>query len=99
MNKRILKILNSTVGRLVFSLLCGVGYFMLVSGWILDMSRGIWLILLYFAPVIICGAAIVIIKLIKQANNTENDNAILKMFWLHIAVIIIGAVMFISRFI
>lgn len=99
MNEKILKTINSTAGRLIFSLLCGFGYFMLVSGWILDMSRGIWLILLYFSPIIICGAAIVIIKLIKQSNENENKNAILRIFWLHIAVILIGAVMFISRFI
>lgn len=99
MQKKILSLINTTAGQLIFSLLSGLGYFLIISGWILDLSRGMWLILLYIAPIIICGGAIIIIKLIKQAREVENEKNILRIFWLHIAVIIIGVIFAIANFI
>ena len=98
MNKKILNILNTTVGQLIFALLSGLGYFMLVGGWIMDFSKGEWLMLLYLAPIIICGAALVIVKLIKAARDAENNGTILRIFWLHIAVIILGIVFATANF-
>ena len=98
MQKKILNLINTTAGQLIFSLLSGLGYFLIISGWVLDLSRGIWLILMYVAPIVICGAALVIIKLIKQAREAENEKNILRIFWLHIAVIVIGIVFAIINF-
>ncbi len=98
MQKKILSLINTTAGQLIFSLLSGLGYFLIISGWILDLSRGIWLILMYVAPIVICGAALVIIKLIKQAREADNEKNILRIFWLHIAVIVIGVVFAIINF-
>lgn len=98
MQKKILGLINTPAGQLIFSLLSGLGYFLIISGWILDLSRGIWLILMYVAPIVICGAALVIIKLIKQAREAENEKNILRIFWLHIAVIVIGIVFAIINF-
>lgn len=92
MNNKILNLLNTTAGQLIFALLAGVGYFMLIGGWIIDFSNGQWLMLMYLAPVIICGSALVIIKLMKSAREVENNANILKIFWLHIAVILLGIV-------
>lgn len=97
MNKNILNFLNTTAGQFVFALLAGLGYFMLVGGWIIDFSNGQWLMLLYLAPIIICGAALVIIKLMKSAREAENNGAILKIFWLHTAVILMGIVFVIAK--
>lgn len=99
LNKKIINILNTVSGQLIFVLLSGLGYFMMLAGPIIEMSRGMWLLLLFFAPVIICGSALVLIKLIKQAIENENNASILKVFWIHICVIIIGAVLFISVFV
>lgn len=99
MNKKILDMINTTAGQLIFALLSGLGYFMLVSGWILDFSRGIWLILMYVSPIIICGAALVIIKLIKQARDAENEKTILRIFWLHVCVILLGILFVAARFV
>lgn len=99
MNKKILNIINTTAGQLIFALLSGLGYFMLISGWVIEFSKGSWLLLLYFAPVVICGAAIIIIKLIKQAREAENENAILRTFWLHLVVFLLGIVFAIANFI
>ena len=99
MNKKILSLINTTAGQFIFALLSGLGYFMLISGWVIDFSKGSWLILMYIAPLVICGAAIVIIKLIKQAREAENENTILKIFWLHVAVLLLGIVFTIANFI
>ncbi len=92
MNKKILNLLNTTAGQLIFALLAGLGYFMLIGGWIIDLSNGQWLMLMYLAPVIICGGALVLVKLMKSAREAENNSNILKIFWLHIAVISMGIV-------
>ncbi len=98
MKDRILSFLNTTWGQLGFALLSGFGYLALISGFILDASRGMWLILLYIAPVVVCGAALVIIKLMKQARENENKASILKLFWVHIAVIALAIVFIIALF-
>lgn len=92
MNEKILKMLNTTVGQLCFALLSGLGYFALVAGFVIELSRGMWLMLMYLTPVIVCGAALVIIKMMKQAREAENNGAILRIFWIHIAVIALGIV-------
>lgn len=92
MNKKILDLLGSTAGQLIFALLCGLGYFMVMSGLIVTNSNGNGLLAFFFAPAIICGAALVIIKLMKQARENENENAILKIFYLHLVLVIIGIV-------
>lgn len=97
MNKKVLDLINTTAGQLVFALLSGLGYFMLISGWVIDFSNGSWLLLLYIAPIIICGAALVIIKLIKQAREAENEKNILRIFWLHVVVIIMGILFVTAR--
>ena len=92
MDKKIYNTLNTTAGRLAFSLLSGLGYFMLLAGAILELSRGMMLMLLYLAPVIICGSALIIVKLLKQAQQQKNRSVVQKIFWLHIAVTVMGAV-------
>ena len=92
MNNKILSFLNTTAGQLGFALLSGLGYLALISGFVIDASRGLWLILLYIAPVVVCGAALVIVKIMKQARENENNGAILKLFWLHLVVILVGII-------
>lgn len=99
MKKKIIDIFNNTVAQLVFALLAGVGYFMILAGPVVELSRGMWIILLFFAPAIICGSALVIIKLAKQAKENENEASLMKIFWIHVAVFIIGAVLFTAMFI
>ena len=98
MNNKILKFLETTAGQLGFALVSGLAYLAMIAGVILELSRGMWLILLYISPVVICGIALVIIKLMKQARANDNNAAILKLFWIHIAVILIGIVFAIALF-
>ncbi|MGM9937375.1 MAG: hypothetical protein ACI38A_08525 [Candidatus Ornithomonoglobus sp.] len=98
MNKKILNILNTTAGQLIFSLLAGGGYFMIILKFIISASNGSAFLAYSFSPLIICGAALVIVKLMKQARENENPGAIIKLFWIHIAVIAVGIVFLISAF-
>lgn len=99
MNKRILNILNTTAGQLIFALLAGCGYFMIVLKFIISASGGSAFLAYSFSPLIICGAALVIVKLMRQSRENENPGAIMKLFWVHIAVIAIGVIFFISAFV
>lgn len=92
MNKKILNVLNTTAGQLIFALFSGCGYFMIMLKFITGASNGSAFLAYSFSPLIICGAALVIIKLMKQARENENPAAILRLFWVHIAVIAVGIV-------
>ena len=92
MNKKILNILNTAAGQLIFALLAGGGYFMVLLKFIIELSKGQWLLAFFVAPMIICGAALIIVKLMKQARENENEGAILKLFWLHAVLIVIGVI-------
>lgn len=99
MNNKILSFLNTTGGQLGFALLSGFGYLALISGFVIEASRGMWLILLYIAPMVVCGVALVIVKLMKQARENKNNVSILKLFWIHIAVIALGIFFAIALFV
>lgn len=99
MNKKILELINTTAGQLIFSLLCGCAYFMILLKFIISFSKGIWLMAGYLAPLIICGAALVIIKLIKQSRENENEQSIIKLFWIHCILFVLGIVFTVATFI
>lgn len=97
MNKKILKLLENTYGCLIFALLSGVAYFLFLFKFIVDLSAGQSLLALWFSPVIICGAATVIIKLIRQARESENERFIVYIFWGHIFLLCAGILTFVSQ--
>ncbi|MDD6484163.1 MAG: hypothetical protein PUF72_06260 [Clostridiales bacterium] len=93
MRKKILDILNTTARQLAFALISGLGYFMIIFRFILAYTeRGGALLAFFFAAAIICGAALIIIKAMKSCREQENESGILKLFYLHIAVIIVGII-------
>ena len=53
----------------------------------------------FFFPAIICGAALIIIKGIKKADENGNTRAMLAVFWFHLFVILMGLVFFAAMFI
>ncbi len=92
MNKKILNVLNTTAGQLIFALLAGSAYFMVLLKVIISWSSGQSLLAIWFAPLIVCGAALVIIKLMKQARENGNEKSILTVFWLHLILFVIGII-------
>lgn len=98
MNKKITAILNTTAGQLIFALLAGAAYFMVILRFVIEWSGGSALIAYFFAPVIICGAALILIKLMKQARENGNENVIPKIFWIHTVLFVIGLIFVLSMF-
>lgn len=92
MKDRLIKLLTSPVPRLVFALICGSAYFILVSAAAWEMARNMTLILFYVAPIIICGGALILVKLIKRAEEAENERIILRIFGIHTVVILLAVV-------
>ena len=88
MKNKILNWLDTTAGRLIFALASGAAYYMLILRAILQWSRGLFIIAGYLMPLIVCGAAIIIIKLMKQAKENENPAAIWRLFVMHVFLIV-----------
>ena len=75
-------------------------YYIVVLKFILShTSVGGGLLGFFFLPAIIFGAALVLIKIIKQCMENGNYNAVNLIFWLHIVFIIISAVFLVSMFV
>lgn len=96
MNNKIINLLKTTYGALIFSLFCGVAYFLLAMKFIMSSTERGGLLLWFFGPAIICGAALIVIKLIKQNNENGSEKANITIFWLHIVLFAIGVIFALS---
>lgn len=93
MNNKILNLLRSTYGLLVFALLSGCAYFAAVLKFILaNTNAGGGLLGFFFFPAIIAGAALIIVKLVKQCVENGEDKKALVIFYFHAVFIVIGIV-------
>lgn len=99
MKQRIINWLDTTAGRLIFALASGAAYYIILLHWLIEWSRGLLFIALSVAPVIICGAAIIIIKLMKQAKENDNDTAIFRLFILHAILFVISMAFLAAMFV
>lgn len=92
MKNIILKLLQNTWGILIFALLSGLAYYVAVLRFILShTSAGGGLLGFFFLPAIVFGAALVLIKLIRQCLENEREGAAVTVFILH-CVFMIAAV-------
>lgn len=99
MKNKILQLMQNTKGLLVFTLLSGCAYFITVLKFILSHTNaGGGLLGFFFFPAIVCGAALVLIKVIKQCFENENENVVVNIFWIHVGFILISIVFLISMF-
>ena len=97
MEDKIVNLLDNTVPRLVFALLSGLAYFTIIYRFIVaHTERGGGLLAFFFCPAIVCGAALIIIKLLKQAKENENKSGITMLFCIHIILILIAAIYAVS---
>ena len=100
MNDKILAMLRRPYPLLIWALICGLAYLALAARFILDWTtRGGGIIVWFFFPAIICGAALIIITGIKKADENGNTRAMLAVFWVHLFVILMGLVFFLSMLI
>lgn len=91
MIKNILKLLSNTAARLIFALLCGGAYYIIALRFIIaHTSAGGGLLGFFFLPAIVCGMALVIVKILKTQEEQGNTGVILAVFLSHIILILIS---------
>lgn len=87
----IYKMLKKTYGPLIFSLFCGLVYFGLALVLILKYTNvGGGLLAFFFAPAIICGGALIIVKTVKMHIEEEAESKLKFLFWSHILLAIVS---------
>ena len=85
------KIFDTKYGGLIFSLLAGAGYFIIILDFILKhTSTGGALLGFFFSPAIIAGAALVIIKTVRSFREEEAFKKINMFLYLQLAIIILS---------
>lgn len=88
----VLKLMKKTFAPLVFSLFCGLIYFGLAFVLILNFTEaGGSFLAFMFAPAIICGGALIIIKAIKIYIEEENEKKLNFLFWSHVVLAVVSA--------
>ncbi len=91
--KGIGRLLEKKYGELIFGLLGGAAYFLIVLRFVLDNTNtGGGLLAFFFAPLIICFPAILLIKLSRDLKEKERFTAINWLIIAHIILLLIGAV-------
>ena len=89
----IVKLIQKNSGRLIFSLLSGIAYFIVLLKLLtLYSSQQNGLILIFFLPAIICGAALVLFKSFTNMLESDNLKGVKTMFIMHVILIIIAVV-------
>ncbi len=89
--KGIGKLLEKKYGELIFGLLGGVAYFLIVLRFVLDNTNtGGGLLGFFFAPLIICFPAILLIKFSRDLREKERFSAVNWLIIAHLVLLLIG---------
>jgi len=95
--KGLSKLLNTKYGHLIFGLICGVSYFIISLNFIFaNTVNAAGLLAFYLSPLIICGIALVVIKLIKNWTVSEQYKNINLFVHFHLIVFIVAVIFAIS---
>lgn len=87
------KIFGTKYGGLIFSLISGVAYFIIILDFILKHTEyGGLLLAFFFAPAIIAGAGLIIIKTVKKLESEEKFSKINLFLYMHIVLMALGLV-------
>lgn len=90
----IVKFLCNRRGELVFSLLSGVAYFIVVLQLVGQYSNnGSLLLGFFFCPAVICGVALMMIKLLRSWKEQELYQRMTALFVAHAVLFIISLVL------
>jgi len=89
--KGIGKIVSTRIGELIFSLLGGIAYYIVLMGFIISHTEnGGFLLSFFFLPAIVCGAALIIIKTIRKLKEEEHFGKINILIYSHIFLVLIS---------
>ncbi|MCH5210589.1 MAG: hypothetical protein J1F01_06445 [Oscillospiraceae bacterium] len=93
MKNGVIKLLKNTWGLLVFAVLSGCAYYAVILKFIMaNTTEGGALLGFFFFPLIVFGAALILVKIIKQCLESEREGGAVALFWLHVLFIIMAAV-------
>lgn len=93
MNKFIIEILQKPIPRLIYSLICGLAYFAIIMHVISDYTAYTGLAGIFTAPLIICGGAYLVVRLLRNAfeeSEEINKNSVYSTFYMNLIIIIIA---------
>ena len=85
------KILNSKYGLLIFSIMSGLGYFILIM-FLLSNINYSYLLGIFFFPAIICGVALCIYKTVTSLAENNEYGKIKRIFIIHSALIVFSVI-------
>lgn len=87
------KIVESKAGELIFSLVSGLAYYIVITAFIIgNTNSGGALLSFFFLPAIVCGAALILIKTIRKLKEEEQFGKINLLIYPHILLILISIV-------
>ena len=90
--KGIGKIFEAKYGGLVFSLLSGCAYFIIILNIIMQSAPNAGLLGFFFAPAIIAGCGLVLLKTIKRLTEEEQPGRVNALCWVHIVLMALSLV-------
>lgn len=92
-NNKIIGMLQKNTPRLVFALICGLAYFVIVMRFVAGYTSHAGLMAVFIAPAVICGGAYIVIVTLKRAFEQEGaERRALTAFYMNVCIIIIAAV-------
>lgn len=95
-NQSIIDMLQKPVPRLIYALVCGVAYFIIIMQFVSAYTVQTGLMGLFIAPAVICGGALIIVKMLRNTfENVEEDEPVnnayvLTLFYTNLGIIAIA---------
>lgn len=86
------KIFDKKYGGLIFSLISGSAYFIIILDLILKSSPSGGLLGFFFFPAIICGSGLILLKTINKLRDEENYQKVNIIVYAHIVLVLISIV-------
>ena len=90
--KGIGKIFDTKYGGLIFSLAAGCAYFIIILNIVLQSAPRAGLLGFFFAPAIIAGTGLVLLKTIKRLIDEEQPGRVNALCWVHIVLMALSLV-------
>ena len=90
------KIFGTKYGGLIFTLVSGLAYFIVILNFIISQNAKALLLGFFFAPAIICGAALILFKMIRTFLENEEFKKANIIGILHVILILISIVFLVS---
>lgn len=86
---KIQKLFKTKYGGLIFSLISGLAYFVIVTDFLSNTNGGI-LLGFFFSPAIVCASALVLLKTAKKLLEEERYKKLNILFFVHLVLVLIS---------